>query len=66
MPLDQELYSQEAPGFVSENDETLKSIGRVLKATQGGGVWVMDAGGADEIMEKLRSGLSSFEAVSGN
>ena len=26
MPLDQELYSQEAPGFVSENDEILKSI----------------------------------------
>ena len=25
-PLDQELYSQEAPGFVSENDEILKAI----------------------------------------
>ena len=45
MPLDQELYSQEAPGFVSENDEILKAIGRVSKATQGRGVWVIDAGG---------------------
>ncbi len=45
MPLDQELYSQEAPGFVSENDEILKSIGRVSKATRGRGVWVIDAGG---------------------
>ena len=45
MPLDQELYSQEAPGFVSENHEILKSIGRVSKATQGRRVWVIDAGG---------------------
>lgn len=45
MPLDQELDSQEAPGFVSENDEILKAIGRVSKATQGRGVWVIDAGG---------------------
>ena len=45
MPLDQELYSQEAPGFVSENHEILKAIGRVSEATQGRGVWVIDAGG---------------------
>ena len=45
MPLDQELYSQEAPDFVSENDEILKAVGRVSKATQGRGVWVMDRGG---------------------
>ena len=44
MPLDQELYSQEAPGFVSENDEILKAVGRVSKATQGHGVWVVDRG----------------------
>ena len=44
MPLDQELYSQEAPGFVSENDEILKAVGRVRKATQGRGVWVVDRG----------------------
>ena len=36
--LDQELYSQEAPDFVSENDEILKAVGRVTKATQGRGV----------------------------
>ena len=45
MPLDQELYSQEAPDFVSENDEIPKAITRVSKATQGRGVWVMDRGG---------------------
>ena len=45
MPLDQELYSQEAPDFVSENDEILKAVGRVSKATRGHGVWVMDRGG---------------------
>ena len=45
MPLDSELYSQEAPGFVSDNDEILNSIGRVSKATRGRGVWVIDAGG---------------------
>ena len=45
MPLDQEIYSQEAPDFVSENDEILKAVGRVPKATLGRGVWVMDRGG---------------------
>ena len=45
MLLDQELYSQEAPDFISENDEILKAIERVSKATQGRGVWVMDRGG---------------------
>ena len=45
MPLDQELYSQEAPDFVSENDEILKAIDRVSQATRGRGVWVMDRGG---------------------
>ena len=53
MPLDQELYSQEAPGFVSENDEILKAIGRVSKATRGRGVWVIDAGGWKKILEVL-------------
>ena len=54
IPLDQELYSQEAPGFVSENDEILKAIGRVSKATQGRGVWVIDAGGdRKKILEVL-------------
>ena len=54
MPLDQELYSQETPDFVSENDEILKAIDRVSKATQGRGVWVMDRGGdRQEILKVL-------------
>ena len=54
MPLDQELYSQEAPGFVSENQELLKAVGRVSKATRGRGVWVIDAGGdRKKILEVL-------------
>ena len=54
MPLDQELYSQKAPGFVSENHEILKAIGRVSKATRGCGVWVIDAGGdRKKILEVL-------------
>ena len=42
--MDQELYSQEAPDFVSENAEVLKAIGQVSKATQGCGMWVVDRG----------------------
>ena len=54
LPLYQELYSQKAPDFVSENDEILKAIGRVSKATQGRGIWVMDRGGdREEILEVL-------------
>ncbi len=54
MPLDQELYSQEAPDFVSENDEILKAIDRVAQATRGRGVWVMDRGGdRKEILKVL-------------
>ena len=35
MPLDQELYSQEAPDFVSENDEILKAVGSGLEGDAG-------------------------------
>ena len=45
MPLDQELYSQEAPDFVSGNNEILKAIDQVSRATKGRGVRVMDRGG---------------------
>jgi len=44
VPLYQELYSQEAPDFTSENEEILKAIRAVETATAGRGVWVMDRG----------------------
>lgn len=54
LPVYQELYSQEAPDFVSENDEILKAIRRVSGATGGRGTWVMDRGGdREEILKKL-------------
>ena len=44
-PLYQELYSQEAPDFVSENEEILKAIQGVSQATNKRGTWVIDRGG---------------------
>jgi hypothetical protein len=45
VPLYQELYSQEAPEFESENQEILQAIDRIAAATGGRGLWVMDRGG---------------------
>ena len=45
VPLYQELYSQEAPEFESENREILDAIERVAEATAGRGLWVMDRAG---------------------
>lgn len=45
VPLYQELYSQHAPEFESENDEVLKASDAVLGATEGRGVVVIDRGG---------------------
>lgn len=44
-PLVNHLWSQEAPDFVSENDELLGCLDRVRKATGGRGIWVVDRGG---------------------
>lgn len=44
-PLAQSLWSQKAPDFVSENDEILKLIRRVYKATARRGIFVIDRGG---------------------
>ena len=44
-PLYEHLYSQEAPGFVSENDEIMQAITLVSRHTDGRGIWVMDRGG---------------------
>lgn len=47
-PLYDQLYSQKAPDFESENDEILKGIDAVDEHTEGRGIWVMDRG-ADRI-----------------
>jgi hypothetical protein len=44
-PLYQELYSQEAPDFESENEEILKAIEKLGSKTGAQGTWVMDRGG---------------------
>jgi hypothetical protein len=45
VPLALKLYSQDAPGFVSENREILSTIEAVSEATQRRGIWVIDRGG---------------------
>lgn len=45
VPLYQELYSQAAPGFDSENRQILQAIDKVDAAVGGRGIWVMDRGG---------------------
>ena len=44
-PLYQTLYSQEAPGFLSENAEIEKAIESVSEYTNKKGIWVIDRGG---------------------
>lgn len=43
-PLYGKLYSQEAPGFHSENAEILTAVRQTSKHTKGRGIWVMDRG----------------------
>ena len=45
LPLYQELYSQEAPDFKSENTQILSAIDRVHAAGQERSIWVNDRGG---------------------
>jgi hypothetical protein len=45
IPLHAHLYSQDAPGFLSENAEILMAMEQVSTACQGRGVWVVDRGG---------------------
>lgn len=45
IPLHAHLYSQDAPGFLSENAEILMAVDQVSTACQGRGVWVVDRGG---------------------
>jgi hypothetical protein len=44
-PLYGELYSHEAPGFASENDQLLKAVERVTAMTFGRGILAWDRGG---------------------
>ncbi len=45
IPLAQELWSQDAPDFTSENEKILGLVGRVCEATNFNGVLVYDRGG---------------------
>jgi hypothetical protein len=49
-PLYQSLYSADAPGFVSENDELLKAVDLISSHTKKRGVWVMDRGGSRRVL----------------
>ena len=44
-PLYQRLYSAQAPGFVSENEEILRAVDTVRMHVGGRGIWVVDRGG---------------------
>ena len=44
-PLYQRLWSAEAPDFVSENEEILRSIDAIMERVGPRGLWVMDRGG---------------------
>jgi len=45
LPLYQELYSQDAPDFSSENTQIIKAIDMVSEHSQNRGIWVIDRGG---------------------
>lgn len=59
-PLYGALYSADAEGFVSENDEIFRAMKMVSEATQGRGIYAIDIGGdRGEILEfALERGLS--------
>lgn len=61
IPLYQELYSQEAPDFVSENREILEAIETISQAARGRGIWVMDRGGdREELLKPLLESGKAF------
>ncbi len=49
-PLYSELYSHEADGFESENDQILKAIKTVNARANGRGIWTMDRGADRKIL----------------
>ncbi len=40
-----EVFSQESPEFISENEQLLRAVRTISKATEGRGIWVIDRGG---------------------
>jgi len=50
LPLYQELYSQNAPDFISENTQIIKAIDMVGQAGQNRGTWVIDRGGDRDVL----------------
>jgi hypothetical protein len=45
VPLYQRLFSQNAPGFDSENEEILRAMSSISEHVKNRGIWVMDRGG---------------------
>lgn len=50
LPLYQELYSQNAPDFKSENTQIIKAIDMVTEYSHNKGIWVIDRGGDREVL----------------
>lgn len=50
VPLYHELYSQNAPDFVSENRQIIQAIDSVNQSAKGKGVWVIDRGGDRDVL----------------
>jgi len=50
LPLYQELYSQEAPDFKSENSQMIKAIDMTSPYCQNKGIWVIDRGGDRNVL----------------
>lgn len=61
IPLMGRLYSTEAPGFISENNELLEVINMVSDAVVKKGMWVIDRGGdRRELLEPMLRGRHRF------
>lgn len=50
IPLYQDMYSQNAPDFISENAEIIKAIDMVDTHLKGKGIWVIDRGGDRKVL----------------
>ncbi len=50
LPLYQELYSQNAPDFKSENTQIIKAIDMVAEYSENRGIWIIDRGGDRNVL----------------
>jgi hypothetical protein len=50
LPLYQELYSQDAPDFNSENTQIIKAIDMVADHSENRGIWIIDRGGDRDVL----------------